>query len=85
MLETIGYIGAACFALSAVPQAYKSFKEGHSKGVSWGLLILWSLGEICLLIYTLPKQDYPLIVNYVSNLILLIVILKYKFKPRNKA
>lgn len=82
MLEAIGYFGAACFALCAVPQAYKSIKEGHSKGVSFGLLSLWSLGEISLLIYTVPKQDLPLIVNYASNLILLLIILKYKFRPR---
>ena len=37
-METIGWIGSICFALCAIPQAWKSFKDGHSRGITWGLM-----------------------------------------------
>ena len=83
-MSAIGWLGSLCFALCAIPQAYKSYEEGNSNGVSWGLLILWLLGEILTLIYVIPKKDLPLIVNYLSNLFFLVIIIKYKIKPRRQ-
>ena len=81
-METIRRIKAACFALCGVPQAILSYKQGHAKGTSWGLLVLWTIGEICILIYVLSKKDLPLIVNYLFNLLMLAIIIKYKLFPR---
>ena len=79
-VEIFGWIAAVCFSLCALPQAVKCFQEKHAHGVSWGLLILWAVGEIFALLYVLPKKDTPLILNYVNNLIFLAVILYYKIK-----
>jgi uncharacterized protein with PQ loop repeat len=78
----IGYIGSILLAVCGAPQAILSIKQGHSKGISFYFLLLWSLGEIFTLIYILPKEDKPLLLNYVSNIIFLAVIWKYKLFPR---
>lgn len=85
MLEIIGWIGATLFALCAVPQSYHSWKTGRSDGLSLLFLGMWFLGEVLTLIYTVIKAPdaLPLIGNYMMNMGLLCVILKYKFWPRS--
>lgn len=78
MLDIIGWIGSACFAICAIPQALKSYRDGHSDGISWAFLSLWLTGELCMIIYILPTGDGPLLVNYFGNLACLLVILRYK-------
>lgn len=82
MLDTIGWIGAWLMAICGLPQAWQSYQQGHSDGLSKYLLWLWSLGEIFTLIYVLPKFDWPLIFNYGTNLFSLSIIVWYKLKPR---
>ena len=84
-IEIIGWIATAFFAISALPQSIKSVIDGHSKGMSLLTLLFWYFGEVLMLWYTLVKypNDLILIINYVGNIILLSVILKYKFFPRN--
>jgi len=84
MLEIIGIIAAICFALSALPQAIKAIKEGHSKGLSLITLLLWLFGEILMIIYTIfmYPNDYILFFNYLANIILLAIIFRYKVFPR---
>jgi len=81
-LELIGWLGSIAFSICGLPQAYKSYKEGHSEGISWGFLGLWLFGEIATLVYIIPKQHLPLIFNYLGNLLFISVILFYKVKPR---
>lgn len=80
--ETFGWISAVCFGLCAVPQAHKSWREKNSNGVSWGLLILWGIGEIFATVYVLPRRDLPLLVNYFFNMIFIAIILYYKIKGK---
>jgi len=74
----IGYIGAICLAVCGAPQAYKSYKDKHSDGISTGFLVLWTVGEVLTFLYILPKMDIPLLLNYVSNILFLSVIWRYK-------
>jgi uncharacterized protein with PQ loop repeat len=84
-MEFIGWLGAICFAFCALPQAIHAIRFKTANGVTWGLLVLWTLGEIFTLIYVLPKGYLPLIVNYVANLILLSIIIYYKVLDKKKA
>lgn len=84
MLDIIGWIGAFCFAVCGLPQAYAAYKKGNSEGVSLPFLVLWGLGEILTLIYMLPKQDYPVIFNLLVNLFFILVIMRYKLWPSLK-
>ncbi len=84
MLELIGWVGGILLAICGVPQAYQSWKEGNSKGISWVFLWLWLAGEIMVLIYIFPKYLIPLILNYGLNIIVISIIIWYKWFPRKK-
>ena len=78
MLEVIGWIGSIAFAVSALPQAYHSWKTKNSNGITWGLITCWWIGEWCCLIYVIPQLQWPLIANYVGNIVFVSVITYYK-------
>jgi uncharacterized protein with PQ loop repeat len=82
MLNYIGWLGGIFLALCGLPQAIMSYRQGHSKGISLWFLVLWTLGEVFTLIYIIPTLDGPLLFNYISNLLFLVVIWKFKLKPR---
>ena len=77
-MEVVGWIGSMLLAICGLPQAYKSFKDKNSRGISWGFLILWGSGELITLIYITPMNSLPLIVNYSLNSIFIAVIIYYK-------
>lgn len=80
MVELLGWIANILFMLAASPQAYKSYKEGHSHGVSAGMLWIWCAGESLSIVYgVLVEVPLPILVNYVINLLFILVILKYKY------
>lgn len=84
MTNIFGWIGSICFAICGAPQAYMSYKTGNSNGISWGLLILWMIGECSMIIYIVPKGDMPLLFNYTGNLLFVGTIIKYKLFPRHE-
>lgn len=84
MLEGIGWLGGILLAVCGAPQAYQSWKTGHSEGLSYAFLWMWFMGEVLVLIYVSPQYLWPLIVNYAFNIFLAGVILWYKFKPRKE-
>lgn len=78
MTNVLGWIGALCFAFSAVPQAYQCYRQKHADGISWGFLFLWAVGEICMISYSLSQLNVIFLTNYTINLALLLVIGYYK-------
>ncbi len=81
--QALGWIGAIGFGFCGAPQAYQSVREGHSKGLTWGMLSLWTLGEVAT--FTAVVMDHGagyLIANYVVNGVFLGVMLYYKIRPR---
>ena len=83
MLEISGIIGALMFAFCGLPQAITCIKTGNSQGLSWSFLIMWFFGEVFTIVYILPKHDYILLTNYILNFGFLLIMLKYKIKPRS--
>lgn len=86
MFDIFGWIGSLCLAACAVPQAILSRKQGHSNGISKGLLWLWSLGEVFTLIFLLSQPydqwNWPLVVNYSANILFIGIVVWYKVFPR---
>lgn len=78
MANFLGWVGALCFAFSAVPQAYQCYRQKHADGMSWGFLILWLSGELCMIVYSVSERNIILLTNYGINLVLLLVIAYYK-------
>ena len=81
-MEALGWIGAVCFAVCGIPQALQSVRDGHSRGLNWGFLGCWLIGEVLTIAYVWPKADWPLLCNYIANLALLLVMLRYKVWER---
>lgn len=84
MIEVLGYLGGFLFAFCGLPQAYQSYKEGHSRGINSGLIWMWISGEILMQIYVMLKHgfDMPLLINYWVNTLFVMVIIKYKYWER---
>jgi uncharacterized protein with PQ loop repeat len=85
MIEIIGWIGASLLAFCGLPQAWKSYKDGHSDGISWLFVLMWLFGEVFGLIYILSVGAAPIIFNYSLNLILVSVIVWFKMYPRKNS
>lgn len=81
-MEYIGWTGALLFAICGLPQAYQSWRDGHSRGLNWFFLLAWAGGEVLTVIYVWPKGDVPLLTNYFVNGIFLVIMLYYKIYPR---
>lgn len=87
MPEIIGWIGAVLFAVCGAPQALKSVREGHSRGVSLSFLLLWLGGELCFLYSTIARFGIVswLVFNYAGNIVFVLIILYFAFFPRPQA
>ena len=82
-LDAIGLAGATALAVSGLPQAVQSWRQGHSDGVSWGLLALWLGGEAAMVAYVLGTTPDPvLLINYGGNLAIVAVIAWFAWRPR---
>lgn len=85
MINIIGYIAMACLITAAIPQAMKSVKDGHSDGIAGGFLILLLGGFSLMSIYlVLTKPIIPILINYLCNIVMMLVIGYYKVHPRVK-
>lgn len=83
MISIIGYIAMFCLMTASIPQAVKSVREGHSKGMAGGYIIFLLSGFGLMTTYLLlTKPIIPVIVNYLSNILMMLVIGYYKLFPR---
>lgn len=83
-VEILGWISAFAFVVYGLPQSIHCYRDGHARGLSATSLILWWIGEISIFAYVLLKHgwDWPLMSNYLANMIWLIIICKYKWWER---
>lgn len=83
-MEIIGWLSSFFLGACGVPQAYFSWKRGRADDISWTFLLMWIFGEISGSIYVLSfiKIPWPIFVNYIVNIIVISIILKYKIKPK---
>lgn len=84
MLQIIGWVAATLFAFCGLPQAWKSYKDRHSAGISWGFILMWWFAEVLMLIYVIPMRDGPLLFNLALNLVFASVILWFKIFPTHR-
>lgn len=83
--EILGWLGSICLAICGLPQAWMSYKDKHSHGISWAFLLLWAFGECFALAYVYNKLDAPLLLNYAVNIGIVGIILYYKIKPQTSS
>jgi hypothetical protein len=84
MFTVLGAIGSFFLAVSGLPQAIKSYIDGHSKGMAGFTVLLWLWGEMLMLLYSMYfyGNDIVLVLNYFMNFLLVAIIFKYKYYPR---
>lgn len=85
LIDSIGWFSNLAFALSGLPLVIIAIRRGYDK-TNRAFLWLWFLGEFSGLFYVLLKMgfDWPLVSNYVVNLIIIGIILFYNYFPREK-
>jgi uncharacterized protein with PQ loop repeat len=81
-MEVVAWVGSVMLAVCAAPQAFKTYHEKHAESLSIWFLGLCGGGEILLLIYTVFLRDWALVFNYGVNLVLILIIARYKFWPK---
>lgn len=72
----IGWLGNMLLAICGIPLAYEAWKNKTIKINFWFLLV-WTLGELLVLVHVIRLGDYPLILNYVANVLLLFIVWRY--------
>lgn len=78
-MDVVGLVGSICFAICGVPAALDAWRR---KGCCypWSFLLLWLVGEVLTSAYVLYLGNWILMINYVVNLICLLVIIRYNRK-----
>jgi len=84
MCELLGYVGGFAFAICALPQAWRAYRDGHSRGLAPWFLSLWLGGEVCMIAATWLAFGFCgwLQLNYWPNLICVCILVRFKIWPR---
>jgi uncharacterized protein with PQ loop repeat len=82
-MDIFGWLGALLLGGSALPQTWQSIKDGHTRGLNWYFLGMWFFGEVCMIVYIIPKMDIALLANYLFNFVLLLIMIRYKIWERD--
>lgn len=82
VVSLVGLIAAFCTTFAFLPQALRIIKTRHTKDLSLGMYIIFSLGVFLWLIYGVMRMDIPIIaanfVTFLFSFTILIMKLKYK-------
>ena len=83
LVQLLGYLASTVLAIRLIPQAYRCYKKKNAKGFDKKMLYLWLVGEILMIAYIILSVgvNIPLLLYYTSTILLLFVILKYKWWP----
>ena len=77
MMQVINIIGNLALALCALPLAIQAYRF-KKISIDLPFLILWTLGEVCVMMYTMSIKEWALVGNYSVNTICLLIIWRYR-------
>lgn len=84
LADIFGWIGFLGFATCSIPQAILSVKTGRTLSFSSAFLMTYLTATALSLIYAAYKNETVLIFNFIFNLALWSIIIKYKYWPRKQ-
>ena len=76
----IGLLAAVCTTFSFLPQALQTIQTKNTKGISFFMYALFTLGTFLWVVYGIESQNFPIIFANSITLIFAIIILGYKIK-----
>lgn len=74
-------IGSFLLAACGAPLAFEAFQKGSSD-ISLPFTFMWLFGEIFVAIYVIYKKEKALTINYLANIFFILIVLFYRFFPR---
>lgn len=85
MTEYLGLIASFLFIKGSAMQAWKCYREGHARGISYGLIIPLLVGFCCMgtHVYVKIGWDVPLMSSYILQAVCILIIGKYKVWERH--
>ena len=83
MVELIGSVACLLLSICGLPQVIKTWRTKSVKDLSWGFLLIWFTGDILMGIYVLFNIQWPLLINYIVNGILVGYLLFAKIKYKS--
>ncbi len=82
MITVLGLVAATCTIISYLPQAIKTIKTKHTKGLSLGMYTVLTTGVFIWFLYGILIKNLPVILSNGISLIftatILFLIIKYK-------
>jgi uncharacterized protein with PQ loop repeat len=82
--DHFGWIGQMMLLVCSVPQAYMSWKNGNSDGLSKLMIWLWGGGMFFSIFYFISISSIPAIINYCFNMAVWSIIAWYRYFPRRE-
>ena len=82
-MEMIGYMGGLLLAICGIPEVIRTLKDSRCH-LGWPFLLLWFFGEVFMITYAVHLWDFPLIFNYLFNIVLVGIMLFFKIKNLRK-
>lgn len=80
VVKIIGLLAATCTTVSFVPQAVKLIKTKDTKGISFLMYLIFTIGIFLWLLYGIFIKDLPIIVANSITFALAFTILSLKVK-----
>jgi len=74
----MAFIGSVMLALCGIPLAYTTWKTQDASQINTVFLVMWSVGEV--LLAASYYHEIPLMINYIANILALLVIWHVKLK-----
>ena len=82
MIELIGYLAAMCFALSGIPFAYRTYKDGRTDASLSGIMLIL-FGSLGMYVYEASTAvSIPQLADFLIVFVCWSIVLKYRVAPR---
>jgi MtN3 and saliva related transmembrane protein len=78
--NTLGLIAGALTTLAFIPQVIKTWKSRHTRDISLGMFVIFSVGVFLWLLYGIRIGAMPIILANVVTLVLALTILVFKLR-----
>ncbi len=73
--QALGWFGNIILSISIIPQVYQTYKTHDVDSFNWSFILMWAFGVLFTFIYIINdnkktgKYQYPLLLNYLVNII----------------